>query len=189
MNNRVPITVYSGRFYLITLSVIALMTGGCESITGGPTAGGLQPDQMPSSIAASIHSEAERVSGCTNGEVVVADIDTIYSGYLEYTWLKHPFWEFSSAQIGPEELGLLVRARSGSAVGNDHHLVYRIANQELVRVGKFQGSVCRLSTDRVNNGLYDIYTMWHTSSRGGPYKYHRWTGSSYESYKSGDTEK
>ena len=184
MQNRVQFAVFLRRSGLILLWLTALVCAGCA------TTRWLRPEAEPASIAARICNEAEHISGCANGEIVAANIERIW-GDLEDTFnaFEGSFWECSSVQIGPKERGLLVAVDSGSAVGNDDYLVYRISKRKLVYLGSFRGSVFRLLPDRVNNGFYDIETMWHTSSSGGPYRYYRWTGSSYEQYESGDTEK
>ena len=189
MRNRVQFAVCSRRFGLLIPLVIALMGTGCVTVTRGPTAGELQTEQEPDPIAAHVRTEAERVSGCTNGQVVVADVDTILLKRYDFedlaTW--HYKFVFDSVSIGPDKLGLLVRLWTGSASGNSEFLLYRTRGNELVLVGYFQGSMFKLLTDRVTNGMHDIYTQWHMSAGGGPYVYWHWTGTSYEVYKTGDT--
>ena len=149
-----------------------------------------------SSAASRIKSEVKQFSDCKNGKLVADDVKKFLCELEEdlcnldeyLREVGRPFWTFSHQPVGPDAKGLLVNLYTESAVGNEHYLLYRKDGRKLVLLGKFEGCEFKILQDRVNNGLYDIYTMWHMSAAGGPYKYYSWTGSEYKIYKSGDLE-
>jgi len=144
----------------------------------------------PSDVDTLLISDVTHLIKCNNPEVVVKDLKELIKNidYARKTFGRR-FWELEEVEIGPRDVGLLVRIYSGSAVGNDYYLLYSIVDKNLELIGEFRGEEFKIIFDRISNGFYDLYTLWHMGANGGPFDYYRWNGSRYEVYKSGDTSK
>jgi hypothetical protein len=175
------VTLLHFRFALSLLLAVAICTGCTSSRSSSRTI-------SLSSTAQTIVSDLRKCLDCSNPHFIAlhleqkcGDLDHLFAAF------RRKFWKFDSVMIGPDQTGLIATIDSGSGVGNDLFFVYLKQGNKLVPLADFQCAGFSILTDRVNSGLYDLYTQSHMSAHGGPFRYHRWTGHKYVVYQSGDT--